>query len=118
LEVLLAVSPAFEVVVSDLAPRTTGVRLVDQQRSLELAQRAWEIAQAVLTPGGHFLVKIFEGPEVNSLVAALRGAFTAVHRVKPPGSRQESRELYLVGLKRRDGHRQAKGARPPEPPAA
>lgn len=118
LEALQAVSPAFDLVVSDLAPRTTGVRLVDQQRSLELAQRAWEIAQAVLAPGGHFLVKIFEGPEVNSLVTTLQGAFTTVHRVKPAGSRQESWELYILGLKRRDGHNQAKGNRPPGPSPA
>jgi 23S rRNA (uridine2552-2'-O)-methyltransferase len=92
---------AFDAVVSDLAPKTTGVRLVDQQRSLNLACRAWEIAQALLVPGGHFLVKVFSGPDVELLVTPLKKAFSAFHRVKPPGSRQESFELYLLGLGRR-----------------
>jgi 23S rRNA (uridine2552-2'-O)-methyltransferase len=98
LDAVRAVCPAFNAVVSDLAPATSGVRLVDQQRSLDLARRAWEIARRLLTPGGHFLVKIFEGPDVDTLTTPVKKAFTAFHRVKPPGSRQESWELYLLGL--------------------
>lgn len=91
----------FDAVVSDLAPKTTGVRVVDQQRSLDLARRAWEIAQAVLVVGGHFLVKVFAGPDVAALEIPLKKAFGTFHRVKPPGSRRESWELYLLGLGRR-----------------
>ncbi len=101
LDALRALSPDFDVVVSDLAPRTTGVREVDQTRSLALARRAWEIARQVLRPGGHFLVKVFEGPDTPELVAALQQAFQECHRLKPPGSRPESREFYLLGLRRR-----------------
>jgi 23S rRNA (uridine2552-2'-O)-methyltransferase len=102
-EVIRAQSPYFEVVVSDLAPRTSGVKGVDQQRSLELALRAWETAQAFLAPGGHFLVKIFEGPDAGSLAAQLKGAFEHCHRLKPAGSRPASKEYYLLGLGRRAG---------------
>lgn len=98
LAAIIAISPYFDVVVSDLAPKTTGVRGVDQQRSLALAFQAWEYARKLLRPGGHFLVKIFEGPDTPALAAVLEGAFRVCRLVKPPGSRAASRELYLLGL--------------------
>jgi 23S rRNA (uridine2552-2'-O)-methyltransferase len=101
LAALQAIVPHFDVVVSDLAPRTTGVKEVDQARSVALARRAWEIAQALLRPGGHFLVKVFEGPDTPALVATLRQAFGQCHRLKPAGSRPESREFYLLALRKK-----------------
>jgi 23S rRNA (uridine2552-2'-O)-methyltransferase len=98
LTALTALSPQFDVVVSDLAPKTTGQRAVDQQRSLELALAAWDLARQLLRPGGHFLVKVFEGPDTAILAGALQGAFAQVRHVKPPGSRPSSREIYLLGL--------------------
>jgi len=100
-EAIRTQSPYFEVVVSDLAPRTSGIKGVDQQRSLELAQRAWEAAQRLLAPGGHFLVKIFEGPDTAGLAAQLKKAFKQCHRIKPAGSRPASKEYYLLGLGKR-----------------
>jgi 23S rRNA (uridine2552-2'-O)-methyltransferase len=91
------------VVLSDLAPRTTGVREVDQQRSLALAFKAWDLARKLLRPGGHFLVKVFAGPDLPHLAAALKAAFEKVRTVKPKGSRAASKEIYLLGLKRRGG---------------
>ena len=99
-------SPYFDVIVSDLAPKTSGIKGVDQQRSLELAKRAWEAAQELLAPGGHFLVKIFEGPDSGDLIAQLKKAFRQCHRVKPAGSRPASKEYYLLGLGKRIGKRQ------------
>jgi 23S rRNA (uridine2552-2'-O)-methyltransferase len=96
-----AISPYFDAVVSDLAPETTGVRAVDQQRSLELAWQAWEVAQKLLRPGGHFLVKVFAGPDTPALSAALKAAFGQTRVVKPAGSRRASREIYLLGLNKR-----------------
>jgi 23S rRNA (uridine2552-2'-O)-methyltransferase len=101
LETVTAVSPYFDVVVSDLAPKTTGTREVDQQRSLELAFLAWQWARKLLRPGGHFLVKVFEGPDSPALAAALKADFSLVRPVKPAGSRPASREIYLLGLKRK-----------------
>lgn len=90
-------APVFEVVVSDLAPATSGVKEVDQARSLELARLSWHWARKLLAVGGHYLVKVFNGPEVPEFVAELKAAFREVRVAKPTGSRPESRELYLVG---------------------
>jgi 23S rRNA (uridine2552-2'-O)-methyltransferase len=98
-----AVSPEFDVVLSDLAPKTTGVKEVDRQRSLDLAFRAWEYARQLLKPGGHFLMKVFQGPDTPALVKELEAAFATVRTVKPPGSRAASREIYLLGLKKLPG---------------
>jgi 23S rRNA (uridine2552-2'-O)-methyltransferase len=101
LETITAISPVFDVVVSDLAPKTTGMRQVDQQRSLELAFLAWEWADKLLRAGGHFLVKVFEGPDTGALMAVLKANFSNCRPVKPAGSRPASREIYLLGLKKR-----------------
>jgi len=103
LDAVTAISPDFDAVVSDLAPKTTGIREVDQQRSLDLARQAWVWAGKLLKPGGHFLVKIFEGPGVEALVRELEAAFRVCRRVKPPGSRKASKEIYLLALNRRAG---------------
>jgi 23S rRNA (uridine2552-2'-O)-methyltransferase len=91
----------FDVVVSDMAPKTTGMRQVDQQRSLELAFLAWKWAGKLLRTGGHFLVKVFEGPDTGALMAVLQANFSNCRPVKPAGSRPASREIYLLGLKKR-----------------
>jgi len=101
LEAITAISPDFDAVVSDMAPRTTGIREVDQQRSLDLALTAWEWARKLLRPGGHFLVKVFEGPGVEGLIRELEAAFRICRRVKPPGSRAASKEIYLLAMNRR-----------------
>jgi 23S rRNA (uridine2552-2'-O)-methyltransferase len=101
LKTIMAISPAFDVVVSDMAPKTTGMRQVDQQRSLELAFLAWEWASKMLRRGGHFLVKVFEGPDTGALMAVLKANFHSYRPVKPAGSRPASREIYLLGLKKR-----------------
>jgi 23S rRNA (uridine2552-2'-O)-methyltransferase len=102
LETIIAISPVFDVVVSDLAPKTTGLRQVDQQRSLELAQLAWEWARRLLREGGHFLVKVFEGPDTSTLAAVLKRNFSLCRRIKPAGSRPASREIYFLGFNKRD----------------
>jgi 23S rRNA (uridine2552-2'-O)-methyltransferase len=102
-EAIRTKSHYFDVVVSDMAPKTSGIKGVDQQRSLELAERAWEAAQELLAPGGHFLVKIFAGPDSETLTASLKKAFRQCHRIKPVGSRPESKEYYLLGLGKRTG---------------
>ncbi len=100
LEAVAAISPVFDVVVSDLAPKTTGIRDVDQQRSLALARQALELARRVLAPGGHLLLKIFAGPDLPLLAAAMQSDFRTFRQVKPAGSRAASREIYFLGLNR------------------
>jgi 23S rRNA (uridine2552-2'-O)-methyltransferase len=101
LKTIKAISPVFDVVVSDMAPKTTGMRQVDQQRSLELAFLAWEWAEKLLCTGGDFLVKVFEGPDTGALLAVLKASFKSCRPVKPAGSRPASREIYFLGLKKR-----------------
>lgn len=92
---------SFDVVLSDMAPHTSGQRHRDQFHSYELYMRALEIAKAVLAPGGSFVGKIFQGPELESARAATREAFGSVKTFKPEASRSESFEIFLAGSGRR-----------------
>ncbi|HKP56929.1 MAG TPA: RlmE family RNA methyltransferase [Polyangiales bacterium] len=89
---------SFEVVLSDMAPHTSGQRHRDQFHSYELYMRALEIARAVLVPGGNFVGKIFQGPELEQARAATREAFSSVRTLKPEASRSESFEIFLAGI--------------------
>ena len=88
---------AFDVVLSDMAPDTSGVRSMDQARSEALFERALEIATLVLAPGGHFVGKIFQGPEFKKLSEDVRAQFAVMKTMKPASSRQISIEQYIVG---------------------
>lgn len=94
---LLGDLPAFDVVLSDMAPDTSGVRSMDQARSEALFERALEIATLVLAPGGNFLGKIFQGPDFKKLIEAVRARFETAKSAKPASSRQISIEQYIVG---------------------
>lgn len=94
--------PLFDVVLSDMAPATSGNRFTDHMRSIELCRRALAVAIEALRPGGHFVCKVFEGEEVNPLAETLKGSFAQVKRFKPKGTRSESVELFLVGLRRQE----------------
>jgi 23S rRNA (uridine2552-2'-O)-methyltransferase len=88
--------PAFDVVLSDMAPDTTGIRHLDQARSEALFERAFELARALLAPSGDFVAKLFQGPEHKRLVDAARARFATVKVAKPESSRQISIEQYVV----------------------
>ena len=94
---LLGELPAFDVVLSDMAPDTTGVRHVDQSRSEALFERALEIATLVLAPGGNFVGKLFQGPDFKKLNEAVRARFAVQKTAKPASSRQISIEQYVIG---------------------
>ncbi len=89
--------PAFDVVLSDMAPDTSGVRSMDQARSEALFERALEIATVVLAPGGNFVGKLFQGSEFKKLIEAVRARFDVAKTAKPASSRQISIEQYVVG---------------------
>lgn len=89
---------AFDVVLSDMAPDTTGIRHVDQARSELLFERALQLATAHLAPAGNFVAKLFMGPDFQRLIRQTRELFDKVKIVKPAGSRRESIEQYVVGL--------------------
>lgn len=88
----------FDLVISDMAPKTSGQRHADQYRSYELVMRALEIAKKVLAPGGAFVAKIFQGAEFEDARNALRQVFDKVRVIRPEATRNESYEVFLVGL--------------------
>lgn len=88
----------FDSVISDAAPKTTGNRLVDTGRSLELVEMIIGIALETLKKKGNFAVKIFQGGDEKDLENSLKPYFESVKRVRPKAVRRESFETYLVGL--------------------
>jgi 23S rRNA (uridine2552-2'-O)-methyltransferase len=85
-----------DIVLSDMAAPTTGHRRTDHIRTMHLCEVAADFAIAVLRPGGHFLAKTFQGGTEAALLTRLKQNFRSVHHVKPPASREESAELYLL----------------------
>lgn len=96
LESRLGARPA-DLVISDMAPNMTGIGITDQARSMMLAELALEFATQHLRTGGDFLVKTFQGAGFTEFLRELRGRFGEVLSRKPPASRSESREIYLLG---------------------
>jgi 23S rRNA (uridine2552-2'-O)-methyltransferase len=84
------------IVLSDMAPPLSGVGVIDQPRSMYLAELALQMAERVLKPGGDALIKVFQGAGFSELVQAARGRFARVKLVKPPASRSRSPEIYLL----------------------
>ncbi len=101
-EELLGDLENFDIVLSDMAPDTTGVRQLDQTRSEQLFERALDIAEATLVPGGSFVAKLFMGGEFQALIKRCRGSFEKVKIIKPEGSRKESIEQYICALSLRE----------------
>jgi 23S rRNA (uridine2552-2'-O)-methyltransferase len=95
----------YDAVLSDMAPKTTGIRATDEARSLRLAERALELAQALGKPGSSFVAKLFMGGDFETFRTRLRDAYREVKVVRPEATRSSSVEVYLVGL----------GLRPPSP---
>ncbi len=90
-----------DVVVSDLAPKTTGVKDVDLARSHRLAGIALDISRTRGKPGSHFISKLFMGGDFEAFRADVKKVFSDVKVVRPDATRQASMEIYLVGLSKR-----------------
>ncbi len=91
----------FDVILSDMAPKTTGVKSVDAQRSCNLCEQALQIANEYLKPTGSLLVKAFQGGPFEQLRQQFREQFSHVKIYKPKSSRQESVEVFLLGLQKK-----------------
>ena len=91
------ISGNYNVIVSDLAPSTSGIHFADVEKSLEFGERVLEIAEKVLVDGGNFLCKIFEGEGIEEFFKKVKKNFKMVKRYKPKASRKESREIYIIG---------------------
>ena len=88
----------FNVVLSDMAPATTGHKTVDAARSYDLCEAALKIAQNILLPGGSFVCKIFQGPDFNLFLDDARAGFKSQKIFKPQSSRKASKEIYIIGF--------------------
>jgi 23S rRNA (uridine2552-2'-O)-methyltransferase len=96
-EVLAAHAP-YDVVLSDMAPNTSGSKFQDQARSTELFLRALEVALAHGKPGSHFVAKIFMNGDFKPAEMQVRAAYENVRTIRPDGTRQVSTEVFVVGM--------------------
>lgn len=88
----------FHAVISDMAPKTTGIRMTDQARSTELCVWALDLALKVLRPNGHFVCKLFHSDDFQVLKKTIVDNFAKFEAVKPHSTRSQSKEIFLVGL--------------------
>ena len=87
-----------DIVLSDMAPNTTGHGATDHLRIIALAEMALEFASHILAPGGVFVAKVFQGGTESLMLTPMKRMFTQVKHVKPPASRKDSSELYVLGM--------------------
>jgi len=89
--------PGFHVVLSDMAPRTTGSQYADHQQSLRLARRVLELSSLFLHENGTLYMKVFQGEDFPAFLQECKPFFATVKVVKPKSSRSESREVFVLG---------------------
>ncbi|MEN6483637.1 MAG: RlmE family RNA methyltransferase [Syntrophobacteraceae bacterium] len=89
----------FDVVLSDMAPSTCGIKAADSARSELLFERAIQLAELLLRPQGHFLAKIFQGSDFHNLLAETKKRFEWVKVVKPEASKKQSKEIYVLAMR-------------------
>ena len=89
--------PGFHVVLSDMAPRTTGSQYADHQHSLRLVRRVLELARNFLHPKGSLYCKVFQGADFPEFIQECKPLFETVKVIKPTSSRRESREVFVLG---------------------
>lgn len=90
--------PAYNVMVSDLAPRTTGNKWTDAQKSLNLVRETLALTDELLLKKGHFICKVFQGEDFPEFVAQVKRRFAMAKVLKPKSSRIESREVFVLGM--------------------
>ncbi len=100
-EAFLREGAPYDVVVSDMAPSTTGTRMADQARSAELVERTLDVAAEWLAPGGAWVAKLFMSEAIVGIRKRVRELFEEERVIRPEGTRQVSYEVFLVGLRKR-----------------
>lgn len=93
--------PPFDIVMSDMAPKTTGIRMTDQARSMELCELALDVARKFGRPGGHFVCKLFHSDDFQKLREEIKKSYDKFEAIKPDSTRKISKEIFLVGIKKR-----------------
>lgn len=92
----------FDFIISDIAPKTTGIRTLDAQRSFQLCEQVLRIAKETLKVRGNLLLKAFQGREFEELRQHFREQFQKVKIHKPNSSRSESVEIFLLGIHQKE----------------
>jgi len=107
----------YHVVLSDMAPRTSGNKARDQALSFELCQRALVLADELGGADSHIVLKLFMSNDFKALETALRARYAECRTVRPEATRSQSTEVFLVGLRRRAAERSPESAAPEAPTA-
>ncbi len=100
-EIFKILEKDYDVVLSDLAPKTIGVRKIDNELSYDLSIRALEIADKKLKKGGFFVCKMFESEWFKPFVSEAKKIFRNVRIFKPEGSKSKSKEMYVIGIRKK-----------------
>jgi 23S rRNA (uridine2552-2'-O)-methyltransferase len=87
-----------DVVISDMSPNISGVWEVDHERQIDLATKALNVATQILCQGGNFFTKVFEGSQLKGYIEKVKKQFEEVKLIKPPASRAQSSEIYILAL--------------------
>lgn len=95
-------NPPFDIVMSDMAPKTTGIRVTDQARSMELCELALDVARRFLKKDGHFICKLFHSDDFSKLRDEIKKDFQKFEAVKPESTRKISKEIFLVGISKKN----------------
>lgn len=95
----LGISEQFDVVLSDMAPNTTGIRSVDQDRSLILVEMVFSLLPKFLKPGGNLVVKVFESNNAQVFLKEQKKRFEEFHYLRPKSVRSVSKEFFVIGKK-------------------
>ena len=93
----LGVSDQFDVVLSDMAPNTTGIQSVDQIRSLNLVEMVFSLLPRFLKPGGNLVIKVFESNDAQVFLKTQKKHFEELHNLRPKSVRSVSKEYFVIG---------------------
>lgn len=93
----LDVEDKFDVVLSDMAPNTTGIKSVDQDRSLNLVESVFGLLPKFLRPGGNFVIKVFDSQHAQNYLKSQKNLFSEFHYLKPKSTRSVSKEFFVIG---------------------
>jgi 23S rRNA (uridine2552-2'-O)-methyltransferase len=97
-QLIALIGSGADVILSDMAPNTTGHKKTDHIRIMALVEVAYDFAKEALKPGGAFVAKVFQGGTEHQLLAQMKKDFEKIKHVKPPASRKESAEEYVVAM--------------------
>jgi 23S rRNA (uridine2552-2'-O)-methyltransferase len=93
----LDVDSQFDAVLSDMAPNTTGIKSLDQDRSLNLVESVFGLLPKFLKPGGHFVIKVFDSQHARNFLTERKSLFKEFHYLKPKSTRTISKEFFVIG---------------------